>query len=75
MLDGLSGDLAQDAVAIARQGKKAASAAPDEIGDLANTVLAALGGAVTGASARVEGLSVAATWCADQLVKVTGGAG
>lgn len=74
-LDTLSGDLAQDAVTIARHGKAAASAAPDDVGHLAETVLAAIGGAVTGGSTLVEGLSVAVSQYGERLVKVTGGVG
>lgn len=69
----LSGDLTADALAMASQGRSAAADAGDgQVADLAETALAALGGAVLATATLVSGLAQGSTTAADQLVTATG---
>lgn len=73
-LSALSEDLTADAVAATAQGKAAASHAGDaQVAGLAETALAAIGGAVMATATLVGGLADGATTAADQLVTATGG--
>lgn len=73
-LGGLAGDLAGDAVAVKGQGGAAAAAVGDGgLAALAETALAAVGGAVVATSTLVAGLSRAASTAGDQLDVATGG--
>lgn len=72
-LGDVSTDLAGDACTVAGLGKQAAGAAPGRVGHLADTALAAIGGALTAAATLAEGLSQGASTAGDQLVKATGG--
>lgn len=72
-LGDLSVDLAGDAAHPARLADRAGGAAPDHVGELAETALAALGGSLVGASTLAAALSPGAAVAADQLVKATGG--
>ena len=73
-LDTLSGDLSSDALAISAQGKLAARHVGEgQIVDLAEAVLAAVGGAVVATATVVAGLSQGSRMAADQLVRATSG--
>lgn len=73
-LSTLSGDLSADALAVKAEGHAAAGAAGDgHVADLAETVLAALGGAVMATATLVGGLADGSTTAADQLLTATGG--
>lgn len=72
-LDTLAADLAGDASTIARQGADAAASAGDpQVAELAETALAAIGGAVVATAAVVQGLADGATTAGTQLRRATG---
>ena len=72
-LSTLSEDLTGDALTATGQGREAASAAGDaQVAQLAETALAAVGGALMATAALVSGLSEGSTTASDQLLTATG---
>ncbi|NAZ83919.1 hypothetical protein GTR02_19080 [Kineococcus sp. R8] len=75
-LDTLSQDLTGDALALTGQGRSAGACAGDAtVAGLAETALAAVGGAVLATATVVAGLSQGATTAGGQLETATGGSG